>query len=127
MDGGFTIKHRSITGDFKASNLICHRIPERTFKIRGHYFPFCSRCTGFYIGAFSYFIYAYFVYVEYTFSLILLAFLMIIPAFLDGFTQLIETRESNNTLRLLTGLVGGVGLAILVKALKWIIITGFSY
>lgn len=125
MDGGFTIKHRSIPGDFKASNLICHRIPERTFKIRGKYFPVCSRCTGFYIGAFSYFIYAYFVYVEYTFSLILLAFLMIIPAFLDGFTQLIETRESNNTLRLLTGLAGGVGLAILVKALKWIIITGF--
>ncbi len=47
---------------------------------------------------------------------------MMIPAFLDGFTQLLGTRMSNNTLRLLTGLAGGVGLAILVKAIKWMIL-----
>ena len=35
------------------TQFICHRIPERTFNIRGYYFPVCSRCTGFYIGAFS--------------------------------------------------------------------------
>ncbi|BDZ71590.1 hypothetical protein GCM10025861_21070 [Methanobacterium petrolearium] len=47
---------------------------------------------------------------------------MTMPSLLDGFTQLIELRESNNILRLLTGLIGGVGLAILIKALKWMII-----
>lgn len=104
------------------SKFICHRIPERTFQIKGHYFPVCSRCTGFYIGAFSYFILAYFVYIEYTFFLILMAFLMLIPTFLDGLTQLIELRESNNVIRVLSGLTGGVGLAILVKALKWMIL-----
>ncbi len=116
--------------DSQPSNLnrftrfICHRIPERTFNIRGYYFPVCSRCTGFYIGAFSYFIYVYFIYVEYTFFLIFMAFLMIIPTFLDGFTQLFRSRESNNMLRLSTGLIGGVGLAILIKAIKWMIISG---
>jgi uncharacterized membrane protein len=110
--------------EFKFVNLICHRIPERTFKIRGHYFPVCSRCTGFYIGAFSYFILAYFVYIEYTLFLISMAIIMMIPTFLDGFTQLLGSRESNNSLRLLTGLAGGVGLAILVKAIKWMIIMG---
>ncbi len=123
--GGALIKPDNIVfDDLKVSNLICHRIPQRTFQIKGHYFPVCSRCTGFYIGAFSYFIIAYFVYIQYTVPLIFLGVLMMIPTFLDGFTQLLGSRESNNTLRLLTGLAGGVGLAILVKAIKWIIIMG---
>ena len=50
---------------------ICHRLPERTFKIRNHYFPVCSRCTGIYIGAFSYYIFVYFVYVQYNIAVIL--------------------------------------------------------
>ena len=106
------------------THFICHRIPERTFNIRGHYFPVCSRCTGFYIAGFSYFIYVYFIYVQYTATLIVLAILMLIPTFLDGFTQLIGSRKSNNMLRLFTGLMGGVGLAILVKTLKYMILMG---
>jgi uncharacterized membrane protein len=109
--------------DFSVSNLICHRIPERTFNIHGIYFPVCARCTGFYLGAFSYFIYAYFFYIDYTIYLVSLGILMMIPTFLDGFTQLGGSRMSNNTLRLLTGLLGGVGLAIVVKAIKWVVIT----
>ena len=101
---------------------ICHRLPDRTFKVKNWYFPVCSRCTGFYIGAFSYFIYVYFFYVDYTPTLIMIAFLMIIPTFLDGLTQFFGLRESNNILRLFTGLIGGVGFAILVKALKYLIL-----
>lgn len=105
------------------SQFICHRIPERTFKIRGHYFPVCARCTGFSIGAFSYFAFVYFFYVEYTTFLIFSAFIMILPTFSDGFTQLICLRESYNLLRFSTGLMAGIGLAILIKALKYFIIT----
>jgi len=105
------------------TQFICHRKPERTFKIQGYYFPVCSRCTGFYIGAFSYFIYVYFNFVEYTHSLIFIAFLMLIPAFMDGSTQLFGFRKSNNLLRFCTGLIGGIGLAILVKTIKMLIIT----
>jgi len=106
---------------------ICHRKPERTFKIKNHYFPVCSRCTGFYVGAFSYFIYVYFNFVEYTLSLIFIAILMIIPAFIDGTTQLSGIRESNNILRFITGLIGGIGLAILVKAIKMLIVTRWFF
>ena len=106
------------------SRFICHRIPERTFNFRGHYFPVCSRCTGFYIGAVSYFIVVYYFYVQYTITLIILALLMLIPPFLDGFTQLIGTRESTNILRFCTGLLGGIGLAIIIKAIKWVLIMG---
>ena len=101
---------------------ICHRLPDRTFKIKNRYFPVCARCTGLYIGAFSYFIYVYFFYVDYTPTLIMIAFLMIIPTFLDGLTLFFGLRESNNILRLFTGLIGGVGFAILVKALKYLIL-----
>ena len=98
---------------------ICHRLPERTFKIRNHYFPVCSRCTGIYIGAFSYYIFVYFVYVQYNITVILAATLMIIPTFLDGLTQFFGFRESNNALRFSTGLIAGIGLGILVKSVKY--------
>lgn len=107
----------------RLTQFICHRKPERTIKIKGRYFPVCSRCTGFYIGAFSYFIYVYFFHVQYTSFLIFLAFLMIIPSLGDGFTQFIGKRESNNILRFSSGIIGGMGLGILIKAFKFFIIT----
>ena len=116
------MKHDLSTEEFKFSNLICHRIPERTFKIRGHYFPVCSRCTGLYIGSFSYFIYVYFYYVNYDFILVLIATFMMIPTFLDGITQYLGLRESWNFLRFSTGLIAGIGFGIAVKAMKTVII-----
>lgn len=103
--------------------VLCHRLPDRTFKIGEYYFPVCSRCIGLYIGAFSYFAFVYFNYVEYTNLLIFIAFAMIIPTFWDGTTQLIGSRQSYNTLRFTTGLIAGIGLGILVKALKWYLIS----
>lgn len=106
-------------------NLICHRKPERSFHYKNHQFPVCARCTGFYITLFAYFIYAYFHYVHYNFTLILFAVILLVPAAVDGFTQLIGKRESNNTLRLITGLMGGLSLGIIVKAVKWFIFINF--
>ena len=99
--------------------LICHRKPERSFHINGHQFPVCARCTGFYMSAVMYYIYAYFNYVDYSPQLLLIASCLLIPAGIDGFTQFFELRKSNNTLRFLTGLCGGLGLAILIKAFKF--------
>lgn len=110
-----------VENDFKIYSLICHRIPERTFNIRGYYFPVCSRCTGIYLGAFSYFIYAYLFYVDYTINLLFIAFLFTIPTVLDGVTQFKGLRKSQNFIRVLTGLIAGIGFAILLKGLKWFI------
>jgi len=101
---------------------ICHRIPERTFKVKNHYFPVCARCTGIYIAGFTYFFIAAFVPIVYSIELIILGILLIIPTAIDGITQLLDKRESNNKLRFLTGLCTGTGLAILTKAIKFIII-----
>jgi uncharacterized membrane protein len=105
------------------SYLICHRMPDRTFKIGNTYFPVCSRCTGAYIGMFSYFIFVYFVYVQYTLPIILMGIIMTIPMALDGITQFLSLRESNNRLRFFTGLIGGIGFGILVKTLKWVLLS----
>lgn len=51
---------------------------------------------------------------------------MMIPAFIDGITQFYELRESNNVIRFFTGLMGGVGLAIILKAIKWMIFISLS-
>ena len=101
------------------SNIICHRKPERSFFIRGHQFPVCARCTGFYIALILYFTYTYFAYVDYNTPLLIFAGILLTPAIIDGLTQFLGHRESNNTLRFITGLLGGLGLGILIKALKY--------
>ncbi len=103
---------------------ICHRKPERSFFIADHQFPVCSRCTGYYISIFAYFIYTYFFYVDYSWSMVLFSILLNVPAGVDGLTQYLGYRESNNTLRLVTGLLGGLGLGIFVKAFKFYIYVG---
>ena len=103
-------------------NLICHRKPERSFFIKGHQFPVCARCTGFYITIFLYTVYAYYFPIAYTPQYVLLGVLLCVPAFVDGTTQLFEFRESNNYLRFFTGILGGIGLMIIVKFIKLIIL-----
>ena len=101
---------------------ICHRIPDRTFKVKNYYFPVCARCTGIYISAFTYFFIATFTPIIYSIELIILGILLIIPTSIDGISQLLNKRESTNTIRFLTGISMGIGLAILSKAIKFIII-----
>lgn len=45
------------------------------------------------------------------------------PIFLDGFTQLMGTRESKNGFRLSKGLIASLGFAILLKAFKCMIVS----
>ena len=85
---------------------MCHRHPDRTFSYNGHYFPVCARCTGFYTGLFIFEIYTLFN------NVILLSLVLILPAFIDGFTQFLGLRESFNSLRFVSGFIGGIGLII---------------
>lgn len=97
------------------TNLICHRKPERSFFIKNHQFPVCARCTGFYTGLAIFLIYNYFFEIEPNLTLLLFSIILLIPVSLDGFTQLFGLRESNNKLRFITGLIGGIGLIIFLK------------
>ena len=100
---------------------ICHRIPARTFKIKNHYFPVCARCTGIYISGLTYFLIATFIHITYSIELIIVGLAMLIPTIIDGTTQLLGKRESNNIIRFVTGLLAGVGLVTLGKTIQFII------
>ena len=48
--------------------------------------------------------------------------MLLIPFIIDGLTQFLNLRESNNTLRFFNGILGGIGLMILVKTIKYLFI-----
>lgn len=88
----------------------CHRIKERSFKIGNFVFPICSRCTGILAG--------------FAIGLVLLFFnlslnpiassIITIPLIVDGTTQLLNYRKSNNILRAITGLLFGIGFIFIL-------------
>ena len=100
---------------------LCHRRPERSFFYRGHQFPVCSRCTGLIIGAAFFGVYSCIVPVHYNWNLLYLCILLQLPYIIDGTTQYFGWRESNNMLRLVTGLLGGVGVVMLARIIKIIV------
>jgi len=88
----------------------CHRQPERCFKIAGHNFLLCSRCTGLLMGFFGFFMLVFL-------NLQIPAFaglILMLPMVLDGVSQFFSFRESNNLLRLLTGFLFTFGFMVLV-------------
>lgn len=92
------------------SFLICHRRPDRSFFFRGKQFPVCARCTGTLVG---FAILPFFALKVLSLSL-LWALALHIPALIDGGTQALGWRESNNWLRLATGISLGVAQVGLV-------------
>ena len=101
---------------------ICHRIPERSFHIKGYQFPVCARCTGFYSGLAVYLILNRFYPHPYDLNMLFISMILMIPVAADGLTQYFGPRESINNLRFITGFIGGVGLIIFLKIIiRWII------
>jgi uncharacterized membrane protein len=76
----------------------CHRLSERSFFISGRQFHVCARCTGIITGIpFSIALLPFHSSVGVAF----LAFALVL--FVDGFTQIMAWRKSNNILRFVTG------------------------
>lgn len=94
--------------------VICHRRPDRTLKFRGRYFPLCARCTGIYAGMLFIFLLHYFIKLDYGLNLFFLSLILMLPTAIDGVTQLFKWRESRNSIRLVTGLLCGVGYGLLL-------------
>jgi len=85
---------------------MCHQKPERSFFFRGKQFPLCARCTGILIG--------------YIFGIVIATatdcngytyyVMLILPMIADGLFQNCLGIESNNVRRLITGIMGGIGI-----------------
>ena len=90
------------------SRLGCHQMPERSFFYKGYQFPVCARCTGLIIG--------YLLGVLIYFLKVLnwkIAIILCIPLVLDGGSQYLNWRISNQVLRLITGILCGIGIMFL--------------
>ncbi len=95
---------------------ICHQKPKRCFKFNGRPMPLCARCFGFYLGLiiglclpFA-FIDIFEIRIH---TLVIILFLGVTPMALDGLTQLLKLRYSNNNLRFTTGILAGLVLGVL--------------
>ena len=86
----------------------CHQRPERSFFINGYQFPVCARCTGVIISS----VLAAVLFFKKRLP-IPLCIAMSSLMLLDWGIQYLEIKESTNTRRLITGLIGGFGYTTL--------------
>jgi uncharacterized membrane protein len=111
--------------DYSILRKICHRLPERSFFIFDRQLPVCARCLGIYVAFFLgvvIFALNIIAFQNLTwYSVGLITSLLILPTAIDGFTQLFGLRESNNFLRLITGLLAGFGFSFVFVCLPKLI------
>lgn len=92
----------------------CHRRPERSFRVRNRQFHVCARCTGIFTGLLLTPLWLPLHPIGGT----LLASAVLANA-LDGGTQYLRWRQSNNGLRLALGLLLSAGFVSAAVGLLW--------
>ncbi len=96
-------------GVYLIGDVMCHQHANRSFFINGNQMPFCSRCTGIFLGlAFGLLIGGMFK-VRMGAALYLLG---LVPLGLDGVIQLLTAYESTNFNRIVTGMIVGTFSAL---------------
>ncbi len=96
----------------------CHQMSERSFHICNVQLPLCARCTGIFFGLVLVGpICCVFLPINMYASIFLVLIML-----MDGYTQYTGTRESNNILRLLTGIGYGYALVSFVVHIVLMII-----
>ena len=99
---------------YALGSLICHQRPERSFELAGHQLPVCARCIGIYGGAALGALLAPFIgQVRRPRRAILIA---IVPALVSLVVEWVGIARPSNSVRALTGLVGGAVIAAAVLA-----------
>jgi uncharacterized membrane protein len=82
----------------------------RSITIKGYTLPLCARCTGIFAG---YLFFPFIMVLDLNFPL-WLGILLNLPMVMDGWTQKKKFRMSNNSLRLSTGIVSGLGQSMII-------------
>lgn len=90
--------------------LICHRKKDHCIRIFGHTSPLCARCMGICLGTVTVLL-LNLVGLTITPAISMpISIILVSPLLLDGFTQLLGLRKSNNILRLVTGFSFSIGV-----------------
>ena len=96
---------------------ICHRQEDRCIKLFGHTSFLCARCTGILAGFALVLLFPCLYLPSITVPWVVSVGLMI-PLIIDGCTQFIGLRESNNALRFISGIIFVPGFYL---TLGWLI------
>ena len=96
---------------YTMGDIECHQIAERSYYLNGNELPICSRDVGLSIGLLTGMLIGL-LYVR-RINPFLLA-VGILPMVMDGGLQAISSYQSNNSLRIMTGIVAGVAVALLL-------------
>ena len=99
---------------YSIGDRLCHERAERSFFINGNQMPFCSRCTGIWVGLVIGISLMIFYTIKLDEKIFLLIVLSILPLGIDGAGQLIGFWESTNLIRLITGLLTGFGCGVAI-------------
>lgn len=92
--------------------LFCHGIPRRCLTLWNVPMPICARCTAIYAGALAGLVLMRLLPAISERTARLVMYAAATPLGIDGLTQLTTLRESTNTLRIATGVIGGIGFAL---------------
>jgi uncharacterized membrane protein len=97
--------------------IICHNRDDRSFHYKNRKFPVCARCTGIYLSSIIFLVIIIFdkSIIKTNIIMFILGLLLTLPLILDGVTQYMKYRESNNILRFITGILFSVGIIIMTK------------
>ncbi|RME32601.1 MAG: DUF2085 domain-containing protein [Deltaproteobacteria bacterium] len=99
-------------GIYQLLNPFCHQYPTRSLWVWDRPFALCSRCFAGYLGVFFA---CLFLWRDWSYTKRLLwGVLLLAPGVIDPIVQFLTPYESTNTLRVLTGLAGGVGVFLLL-------------
>lgn len=96
---------------YTLGDMNCHQISERSLFINENQMPFCARDTGLFIGLFSGAFISLFIAIGIDLRMLALG---IVPLIIDGSLQEITEYESDNIIRLITGILAGTAIAIFI-------------
>ncbi len=109
---------------------LCHQLPDRSFYLDSYPMPVCARCMGINVGK----VLGASVFpfrdargelgresLNDSLGSILLHGLMMTPLAVDGLVQKYTDYESNNLLRVTTGLLYGYGITMVMDEIVWIL------
>jgi len=96
----------------------CHQLSNRSYFLNGNQMPFCARDAGLFLGLALGFGFATFVRWKIHPVLVLVG---LVPIAIDGGLQLVSSYESTNPLRLATGTLAGLVLALLLAHFLFVI------
>ena len=94
---------------------VCHGDPVRSFWCRGRPLPLCSRCTLLYPSAVILILLSFPFFLSYnipSYTMLVVFLILNGPLVIDGYSQYVGWRSSNNLLRAVTGALSGAGIGM---------------